>query len=777
MLRILLLTLLLAGLQTTGPAEAASRLPGLAPLAKPTAEAPAQGEADAAARKAGIDALIAALEDPATRGALLGRLKALNGTPSPKPPPSPAAPLSGAVQQLSGAFTSQITSTTTEGVSGLSNAISALPLLATWLRAQFQDEATRSLWAGIGEQAGLAALLGFVGSLIVRALMRPWRARREVPDPLAAWRLRLAAATAHLVVDLAALATFLGVTFAALAILGASALSRQIALDILLGILIGRSLTAAVKALLAARDPGRRLLPIADGHARALQRRLVVIAGLSSYGYFTLQAGLDLGLPYIDYKLLLHLLFGLVALTFIIMIVGFRPQVARWIETWGQSSRSVLAGYLPWRGIAASGHMALAACVLVLYVVWALEVPGGTLLLVRGILATALVIFGQRLLIIWAERRLRPRIDAAAAESGAADKPDADPPARVAHTTALLAVRIVVITLAIAVVLQAWGLNLVLWLGTDTGSTLALVALRLGLILGLAVVLGQLTNRLARRYLEARDEAGVLIHSNRGRTLASILRNLVLVSLAFIAVINALAEVGVNATALFAGAGVVGLAVGFGSQRLVQDLITGLFILMGDSVRVGDVVELGGKSGAVEAMTMRTVTLRGYDGLVYTIPYSSIDVVTNMTKDFSFCVLEVAVGYDEDVEEVIDVLRELDQQLRREWPYRRQILEPIDIAGLDRFADSAIMVKARIKTRPGNQWSIGFEFRKRMKARFAEKGIEIPYPHRKLVFAPGAGPVVPALTTVPPAVPQDGPGRGEREGAGRERNTALVRGA
>ena len=775
MLRTIFLILLLAA----GLAPAASAAPKLPSLANPGAAAAAAPSAQdaAAAHKADIAALIAALEDPTTRAALLDRLKALNAGPSsPSTPSQPPAPLSGAVQQLSGAVTSRVADTTA-GVIDLGSTVSALPLLGSWLRAQIENPASRALWAQVAVQTGLAVALGIAAALAVRLLLRSWREAQGRFGLSGGWVGRLRPAAAHLAVDLAALATFLGVAYAALALLHDTALTKQIALHILTGIGIARSVSAVAKAVLAGHDPARRLLLVSDHDARALQRRFVLITGLLAYGYFLLQAALDLGLPWMDYQLLERIFLALAAITLIIMIVGFRPQLARWIEHWGQSSRSTVAGYVPWRGIAASGHFVLAAYVLVLYLVWALGMPGGTVLLTRGILVTAAVLFGQRLLILWAERRLRPKKPPSATDPAAADEVEEEPPARVSRTATLVTIRAVVIILGAAFVLQAWGLDIVTLLRTNSGSTLALIGLRLALILGLAVALAQLTNRVARRYLEARDASGGLVHSNRARTLASILRNIVLVTLAFTAAINALSQVGVNAAALFAGAGVVGLAVGFGSQRLVQDLITGLFILMGDSVRVGDVVELGGKSGAVEIMSMRAVTLRGYDGLVYTIPYSSIDVVTNMTKDFSYCVLQVGVGYAEDVDEVVEVLREIDRGMRREWPYRRQILEPIDIAGLDRFDESAIVVKARIKTRPGNQWSIGYEFHKRMKLRFEEKGIEIPYPHRKLVFAPGAAPIQPAMAE--PAVQSGDPAlRSEAEAAafGRARGATLVRG-
>ena len=216
-----------------------------------------------------------------------------------------------------------------------------------------------------------------------------------------------------------------------------------------------------------------------------------------------------------------------------------------------------------------------------------------------------------------------------------------------------------------------------------------------------------------------------------------------------------LSELGVNANALLAGAGVVGLAIGFGAQTLVKDLITGLFILIGDTVRVGDVVDLGGRAGVVEAISMRTMTLRAYNGDVHTIPYSSIDVVTNMTKDFSFYVFDLVVAYKEDVDRVIEVLREIDSQLRREWPYRRLMLEPLEIAGVDAFRElRAPLIKARTKVRAGEQWKVGREFNRRIKRRFDELGIELPVPQQQVVFG-GSD----AEDAAPLAARADAPGR------------------
>jgi small conductance mechanosensitive channel len=236
------------------------------------------------------------------------------------------------------------------------------------------------------------------------------------------------------------------------------------------------------------------------------------------------------------------------------------------------------------------------------------------------------------------------------------------------------------------------------------------------------------------RSISEQDEEGNLRYSNRTRTLLNIMRNFLAVFFSLIALFLILSELGLNIAPLLAGAGVIGLAIGFGSQKLVQDIITGMFVLLGDTIRIGDVVEVASRVGVVEEMTMRTVVLREYGGNVHTIPYSAIDTVTNYTKDFSYAVFEIGVAYRENVDQVMEVLREIGTELNRDNHFRRMILEPLEIAGVDRFADSAVIVKARLKTRPLKQWEVGREFNRRVKNRFDELGIEIPFPHQTVYF-------------------------------------------
>ena len=190
----------------------------------------------------------------------------------------------------------------------------------------------------------------------------------------------------------------------------------------------------------------------------------------------------------------------------------------------------------------------------------------------------------------------------------------------------------------------------------------------------------------------------------------------------------ALAQIGVNIAPLLAGAGVVGLAIGFGAQKLVQDIITGIFIQFENVMNEGDVVAVGDKSGVVEKLTIRSVTIRDLGGTVHLIPFSSVDQVSNMVRGFSFHVAEFGVAYDSDIAEVKQALRDAFARLM-ETEHKDDILDDLDMQGVIAFRDSSITVRARIKTLPGKHWATGRTYSEIVKTVFAERGIEIPYPH------------------------------------------------
>ncbi len=254
--------------------------------------------------------------------------------------------------------------------------------------------------------------------------------------------------------------------------------------------------------------------------------------------------------------------------------------------------------------------------------------------------------------------------------------------------------------------------------------------LRIALIIVLTLIALKIakivSNRIFSVFLK-RDTEGEF--KKRADTLSSLLRYVFGISIFITAAIMVLGEFGIEVGPILAAAGVVGVALGFGSQHLVQDIISGFFILLEDEIRVGDVVQIGGKGGIVESVDLRMTVLRDLSGNVHYVRNGLIDVVTNMTKDYSRFVFDIGVAYREDVDEVIKVIKAVDEDLRSDPDYKSDILEPIEILGLDKFADSAVIIKARTKTKPIKQWGIGREFNRRLKRAFDENNIEIPFPH------------------------------------------------
>jgi len=250
-----------------------------------------------------------------------------------------------------------------------------------------------------------------------------------------------------------------------------------------------------------------------------------------------------------------------------------------------------------------------------------------------------------------------------------------------------------------------------------------------------------ITKRLSEKLSKTKDDE----FKKRADTLSSIIRYLVSIGIIIIVAIMILGELGVEIGPILAAAGIIGLAVGFGAQHLVQDIISGFFILLEDQIRVGDVVQIADKGGLVEKITLRMIILRDAAGNVHYVRNGQINVITNMIKEYSRYVFEVGVAYREDIDEVIEVIKEVDEALRSDPEYKDDILESIEIMGLDKFADSALIIKARTKTKPIKQWRVGRAFNRLLKKKFDERNIEIPFPHVTLYMGQDKQGEAPAL--------------------------------
>ncbi|MFZ3018263.1 MAG: mechanosensitive ion channel family protein [Gallionella sp.] len=254
--------------------------------------------------------------------------------------------------------------------------------------------------------------------------------------------------------------------------------------------------------------------------------------------------------------------------------------------------------------------------------------------------------------------------------------------------------------------------------------------LRVLAILALAWLLMQISRKLIRmfrNYMNARSDSAE--EGRRIETLARVFRHISTVVISLVAGMLALSELGLSIAPILGAAGVVGLAVGFGAQSLIKDFFNGFFLLLENQIRQGDVVEIAGKTGAVEDITLRYVRLRDFEGSVHYVPNGLITTVTNKSRGYAYAMVDVSIAYRESIDEAYAVMREVAVKLRTAEGYAEKILEDIDIAGVQDWGDSAVVIRCRFKTVALEQWGVRREYLRRLKDAFDARGIEIPHPH------------------------------------------------
>jgi small conductance mechanosensitive channel len=272
------------------------------------------------------------------------------------------------------------------------------------------------------------------------------------------------------------------------------------------------------------------------------------------------------------------------------------------------------------------------------------------------------------------------------------------------------------------------GEQLATW-GGGLGNVLV-VALRIGAIALVAWIIKRILHHTVRRLrLKLTDGIEDRESIQRAQTLGRVVRYLISVVVTLVATMLILSEVGISLAPILGAAGVVGLAVGFGAQSLVKDYFAGFFLLLENQIRQGDVVTLAGHTGLVEEVTLRYVQLRDYGGTVYFVPNGQITTVTNMTRGYANAVVDVGVAYREDVDEVMALMHKVAAELRQDPGFGPRILQDLEMAGVDQLADSAVVIRARLRCVALEQWDVRREYLRRVKKAFDAAGIEIPFPH------------------------------------------------
>ena len=339
-----------------------------------------------------------------------------------------------------------------------------------------------------------------------------------------------------------------------------------------------------------------------------------------------------------------------------------------------------------------------------------------------NVLLSAAVILAAAALI-WVLRRLSDRwIARFLAKAPGQTGDDRERTPKAAGVTWAL-IRLAVLVTTVMLVTSVWGVDPWGWISGEAGARL----IRLALIVVLATALVELSGFIITRLLVG--IAGRSADPRRAaqlRTLAPLLTGSAQTVLVVVALLTGLSELGLKVGPILASAGVVGIAVGFGAQTLVKDFLTGLFLIAEDVVSVGDNVRITDSSGSVEAMTLRTIRLRDANGTLHIFPYSEAQVIHNRTKVFSSYLVEIPVSYDTDIDRALKVLQALGDELRADTVLGRLITRPFEVMGVDRLADNAVYLKARLTTEPRAQWKVGREFNRRLKNAFDAEGILMP---------------------------------------------------
>lgn len=275
---------------------------------------------------------------------------------------------------------------------------------------------------------------------------------------------------------------------------------------------------------------------------------------------------------------------------------------------------------------------------------------------------------------------------------------------------------------------------------------LATTVLHVVIILGMTWLALRLSRKLlARLRAHMQQDLDDFERIKRLDTLERVFRYVATVIITLVGAMLVLSEVGISIAPILATAGVLGIAVGFGAQSLVKDYFNGFFLLLENQVRQGDVVEIAGKGGLVEEMTLRYIRLRDFEGSVHYIPNGVVDTVTNRSRGFAYALIDVGVAYREDIDEVYAVMRDVAAEMRTDPELKEKILEDLEIAGVDKWADSAVVIRCRFKVMPLEQWGVRRAFLYRLKKAFDAAGIEIPYPHLTLYAGQGKDGSAPPL--------------------------------
>jgi small-conductance mechanosensitive channel len=713
----------------------------LVPSAMPASAQSPQSSAPAAAPPSPeeLERLVDTLQDDQARAKLVEQLRGLiaaqRGVEEKQTEENPATLLNDLSAEI-------------DAISGEILAAAAVvldaPRLVSWLQAQATRPEGRALWLDVGVK--LVVIFG-------TAVLVEWLLRLLLRRPTARFGTRSSDSTAvqvllllmQFVLEALPIGAFAVVAYSVLPLVQPRKPTLLTAQVIIHAVVTARVILAGARVALV--SPGAATL-----HALGEETRNYLyiwarrFTNWAVYGFALAEATWWLGVPGAIYTLLLRgtlLVLGGLAIVFILQNRAAMAELLR-----GKPGADGRPNGRGWRllrqRLADTWHVVAITYVVGIFGTYVLRIRGGGVFVFRATVLSIVVLVAAGLIVHFV-RRSSQRGFAIRADLKARF-PTLEARANRYLPALTIATAAVVYFFAALALLQAWGIDAFAWFTTTFGRKIAGSLLSIASVLVVSLVIWELFGSAIERYMNHIDADGRPVsRSARARTLLPLFRTAVFILLFTIVTLIVLSELGVDIAPLIAGAGVVGIAIGFGSQALVKDVITGLFILLEDTLAVGEVVDVGKNHiGSVEAITIRTIRLRDMSGTVHTIPFSEVSTVRNMTRDYAYFVADVGVVYREDPDHVVAVLRKVAADLAKDPAWAPSIAEPLEVIGVDRFTDSAVVIRVRLKTVPLRQWPVGREFNRRMKKAFDAAGIEMPAANQARYLPEGEPAGVPA---------------------------------
>ncbi|MFA4994432.1 MAG: mechanosensitive ion channel domain-containing protein [Bdellovibrionales bacterium] len=637
------------------------------------------------------------------------------------PPPSAPAPAEASVddvsEQIADTFATNFLNTLAKAVDALkidkatfAAPTAALSDLNKWIDNQTNDSRRMALWNSLGKNVLVivvpSALLGialFFFFVPVRRSLK--RKRQSLPEQVG---LLLGLFFLRLVPVL----VFLGAALLLLEQNETQRIQRFVILNVIYALSLSYALRQVLRGLFSPSTSYLRILPLSTPQAISACRWLNAFNISIICGYFLIDVAAALRVP-ASFVLVFQNVFA-VSLTVLAIagILRMRLFVAGILRgTLDEKSTGFVHALRLWL---ARRWFSLAIIYLIIsLIVILVDIKNSFALILRGTILSIIILFVARLGFVGIEAWKTPRFGNAP----------------LLHRQVLAFFLGPVLWIASAAGIAAtWGVNVKGMLATPLGQRFWGAFISIALTLLLLTFLYELVHGAIDRHLGRREKDGKTpTASARAHTLLPMVRTSIFILLSTVAVLTCLSVIGVDIAPLLAGAGIVGVAIGFGSQTLVKDFLTGLFIVAENAVAVGDIVKIDDFGGMVEALNIRTIRLRDIDGALHILPFSEVTKITNMSRGFAYALVDIGVSYDCDIKRVMEVLREIGADLQEDPVFKRTILEPIEVMGLEKFESSSIVVRARLRTRPGKQNDVRRQLLLRIKQRFDKEHIEIPF--------------------------------------------------